>query len=57
MLKSVRIAGVTFHNVRAAIDEQPNAADANVGVKLLRQFRIVTDFPAKAVWLEPRRSK
>lgn len=54
-LKSVRLAGVTFRNVRAAIDEQPNAADANVGVKLLRRFRIVTDFPQKAVWLQPRR--
>jgi predicted aspartyl protease len=54
-LKSVRIAGVTFRNVRAAIAEQPNAADANVGVKLLRHFRIVTDFPQKAVWLQPRR--
>lgn len=54
-LRSVRIAGVTFRNVRAAIDEQPNAADANVGVKLLRRFRIVTDFPHKAVWLRPRR--
>lgn len=56
-LKSVRIAGVIFRNVRAAIADQPNAADANVGVKLLRRFRIVTDFPAKTVWLEPRRSK
>ena len=56
-LRSVRLGGRTFHNVRAAIDEQPHAADANVGVKLLRQFRIVTDFPQKAVWLEPRRSK
>lgn len=56
-LRSLRLAGVTFRNVRAAIDEQPNAADANVGVKLLRRFRIVTDFPAKTVWLEPRRSK
>ena len=56
-LKSVRIAGVTFRNVRAAIDEQPNAADANVGVKLLRRFRITTDFARNAVWLERRRSK
>lgn len=54
-LRSVRLGGVTFRNVRAAIDEQPNAADANVGVKLLRRFRIVTDFPQKAVWLQPRR--
>ena len=55
-LKSVRLAGVTFRNVRAAIDEQPNAADANVGVKLLRQFHIVTDFAEGSVWLKSRRS-
>jgi predicted aspartyl protease len=54
-LKSVRIAGLTFRNVRAAIDEQSNAADANIGVRLLRRFRITTDFARKAVWLEPRR--
>lgn len=54
-LRSVRLGGVRFRNVRAAIDEQPDAADANVGVKLLRRFRIVTDFPQKAVWLQPHR--
>lgn len=55
-VRSIRIAGMTFRNVRAAIDEQPNAGDANVGVKLLRRFRIVTDFAQRAVWLQPRRS-
>lgn len=57
VLKSVRLGGMRFRNVRAAIDDQPDAADANVGVKLLRRFRIVTDFPQKAVWLQPHRSK
>jgi predicted aspartyl protease len=56
-LRSVRIAGVTFRNVRAAIDEQPGAADANIGVKLLRRFRIVTDFAQKSIWLEPRKAR
>lgn len=55
VLRSVRLGGVRFRNVRAAIDDQPNATDANVGVKLLRQFMIVTDFPQRAVWLQPRR--
>jgi predicted aspartyl protease len=55
VLRSVRLGGMRFRNVRAAIDHQPEAADANVGVKLLRRFRIVTDFPQKAVWLQPRR--
>jgi predicted aspartyl protease len=56
-IRSVRLAGMTFRNVRAAIDEQANAADANVGVKLLRHFRIVTDFPQRAVWLQVRRKQ
>lgn len=55
LLRSVRLGGVRFRNVRAAIDDQPNAAAANVGVKLLRRFQIVTDFPQRAVWLQPRR--
>jgi len=54
-LRSVRLAGVRFRNIRAAIGEQPDVADANVGVKLLRHFKIVTDFPQRAVWLQPRR--
>lgn len=56
-LRTVRLAGVTFHHVRAAIDEQENAADANVGVKLLRHFRIISDFAQRAVWLQPRRPR
>lgn len=54
ILRKVRIGAMTFRNVRAAIDDQPNAADANIGVKLLRRFRIVTDFAQKSVWLQPR---
>lgn len=54
VLKTVTLAGVTFHNVRATIDAQPHAADANIGVRLLRHFRIVTDFGQKTVWLKPR---
>ena len=57
MLRSLRIAGTTFRNVRAAIDDQPHAADANIGVRLLRRFRIVTDFPRRSVWLQPRRAR
>lgn len=57
VLTSLTIAGVTFRNVRATIDSQPGAADANIGVKLLRHFRIVTDFAQKAVWLQPRHKR
>jgi predicted aspartyl protease len=57
VLKTLKLAGVTFRDVRATIDAQPNAADANIGVKLLRHFRIVTDFAQKAVWLQPRHTE
>lgn len=57
VLKTLKLAGVTFRDVRATIDAQPNAADANIGVKLLRHFRIVTDFARKAVWLQPRHTE
>ena len=53
-VNTIQVAGVKFRNVRAAIDEQSNAADANIGVKLLRRFRIVTDFKQRAVWLQSR---
>ena len=54
LLRSVLIAGVPFRNVPAAIDDSPSAADLNIGTQLLRRFLITTDFPQRAIWLEPR---
>ena len=54
VLKSLTVGGRTFRNVRAAIDPTDNAADLNIGVRILRHFRITTDFPQHALWLEPR---
>jgi predicted aspartyl protease len=53
-LREISIAGRRFTNVPAAIDPQPSASDVNIGVSLLRHFRITTDYAAHAVWLEPR---
>jgi hypothetical protein len=53
VVPELTIAGTTFRNVRAHIDERAQV-DANVGVPQLRAFRIVTDFAGHAVWLEPR---
>jgi predicted aspartyl protease len=53
-LKSLEIAGRRFDNVVAAIDPQETASDVNVGVSILRQFRITTDFGQRVVWLEAR---
>lgn len=52
-LESLEIAGRSFRDVEAVIDDGESAADLNVGTALLRHFRIVADFPNKAVWLDP----
>jgi predicted aspartyl protease len=52
-LRSIEIAGRRFNDISAAIDPQSSASDVNIGVALLRRFRITTDFANHAVWLEP----
>ena len=54
VVRRVDIAGLRFDDVPVAIDASDSAADANIGVGLLRRFRIVTDFAQRAVWLDPR---
>jgi predicted aspartyl protease len=53
-LRSLEVAGQTFTDVEAAIDDQPSASDVNVGVSILRRFLITTDFSNHLVWLQPR---
>jgi hypothetical protein len=53
-LKSLELAGHVFHDVDAAIDETDSATPVNVGLPLLRQFVITTDYRARAVWLKWR---
>ena len=52
---SLDVAGRRFRNVTAAVDDQPNANDLNIGTSILRQFLITTDFNKRAVWLRPLR--
>jgi hypothetical protein len=54
ILRRLEVAGQTFANVRAAVDPQPSASDVNIGVSILRHFRLTTDFANHTVWLEPR---
>jgi hypothetical protein len=53
-LRTLEIAGSQFTNVEAAVDPKPSASDVNIGVSVLRHFRITTDFANHAVWLDPR---
>lgn len=54
VLRNLRIAGREFRDVPAAIDPGETASDVNIGTSILRRFVITTDFPQRAVWLEPR---
>lgn len=54
VLRDLTLAGRRFVDVPAAVDANPQAADANIGVRVLRNFRIVTDFTERAIWLEAR---
>lgn len=54
VLKSLEIAGTRIENVRAAIDPQSSAGEVNVGTSVLRQFDLVIDFPAHAMWVRKR---
>jgi hypothetical protein len=49
----LQVAGVTYRNVEAAVDDLPNANDLNIGTSILKDFVITTDFAKRAVWLAP----
>lgn len=51
MLESLTVGGVVFRNIRAAIDPSDSASDLNIGVRILRNFLITTDFPQCQLWL------
>ncbi len=51
-LKTLTIAGKTFRDVPAQLDETDSATALNIGVPVLRNFRIATDFADRAVWLD-----
>lgn len=51
----LRVAGTPFRAVVAAIDDQPNANDLNIGTSILRHFVITTDFRQRVIWLVPNR--
>jgi hypothetical protein len=53
-LRSLEVAGRQFSDVAAAVDTQPSASAANIGIAILRHFRITTDFAQHAVWLDSR---
>lgn len=54
LLDKLELAGRTFRNLHATIDDQSSHNDMNVGTSVLKNFLITTDFKDRAVWLEAR---
>jgi hypothetical protein len=54
VVRDVEIAGRRFRDMRASVDDSAGAADANIGVDILRHFHITTDFPHHRLWLTAR---
>ena len=52
-LRTLDVAGCRLAAVPAAIDDKESATDLNIGVSVLRHFRVTTDFAAHLAWLEP----
>jgi predicted aspartyl protease len=50
-LRTLDIAGHRFRNVAASLDATGSAAKLNVGVAILRQFRITVDYARHRLWL------
>lgn len=53
-IDSLTIGSATLHGLTGAVSPSSDGADMNVGVPVLRGFRMVIDFPQGRVWLEPR---
>lgn len=50
----LEIGPLSLRDVVAAVSPGSDGADMNVGVSVLRHFRMVIDFPEGALWLEAR---
>ncbi len=55
-IKSLDLGGLHLRDVPAAIDDQSNAGELNVGTSVLKHFLITVDFAGQSVWLQPKRS-
>jgi hypothetical protein len=48
------LAGITFRNVRAAIDEGDSAGEINIGTSILKRFVLTLDYSRRAAWFQGR---
>jgi len=53
VLPELTLAGLTFRDVQASVDETSSRAPLNVGTPILKNFVVTADFKGRAAWFEP----
>jgi predicted aspartyl protease len=53
-LRALEVGQQVYTDVPATIDQKPSASDVNIGISMLRNFLITTDFAQRAIWLRPK---
>jgi hypothetical protein len=53
VLPKLTLAGRTFRNVEAGVDETSSRAPINVGTPILKHFIVTADFKGRAAWFQP----
>ncbi len=53
-IDTLTIGSTTLRDLTGAVSPASDGADMNIGVSVLRGFRMVIDYPQDSVWLEPR---
>jgi hypothetical protein len=53
VLPELTLAGRTFRNVEASVDESSSREELNVGTSILKHFVVTADFKGRAAWFEP----
>ncbi|WP_294122429.1 pepsin/retropepsin-like aspartic protease family protein [Sphingomonas sp.] len=53
VLPKLTLAGRTFRNVRAGVDETSSRAPLNIGTSILKHFIVTADYKGRAAWFEP----
>lgn len=52
-LPDLALAGQTFRDLEAEIDETSSRAELNIGTAILRNFVVTADFAGRQAWFEP----
>lgn len=53
VLPELTLAGQTFRDVHASVDETSSRAPLNIGTPILKHFVVTADFKGRAAWFEP----